>query len=369
MSTLDSAHELPFSVLCHMLVRRHEEAPNALMELYTRTSAPIYALAKTMSSSSVHQEDVPGFDRPTPEEALKKVFTNLWVNSHQLDDWPVDTEAEWEAAFFAYAHQQLVAQYNAEDQAEPRVPQVASAYMTERPPTPVVTVPHGLTGIVESLPATAQEAFNLAYLQGLNYYQMAEKTGASVGTIKSRLRIMVIRLIDEQPEVLNDPLQVQQHYFARDDSKPQASGQFGANLAEDLNHGLLLPWAELLATGALNAPEREAMDRALASVDPETKEQFTARYRQGIVALATAVKNLYADVPVSLREDIAAQIAELEPAPQPPARRQPDPGEVDDRPTETPAQEGSGRKGKTALAIIGALLLVIVAVVLILMNL
>lgn len=320
MSTLDSAHELPYSVLCHMLARGHEEAPNALMELYTRTSAPVFSLAKTMASSPVHQEQQ---ELPSPGEALRSVYVDLWVNARQLADWPVETEAEWEAAFYRFAHQKLVEAFNSEDQAEPRAPQIASAYMTERAPTPLVAVPHGLTSVVEALPVAAQEMFNLAYLQGLNYYQIAEKTGASVATVKSRLRIMVIRLIDEQPEAQHDPLKVQQHYFARDDSKPQRSGQFGANLEDDLKHGLVLPWAELVATGALNATERASMDRALNSIDPDTNEAFIARYRLSIVALANVMKNLYADVPVEHRERIAAEISEVQPAPQPPRREEP----------------------------------------------
>ncbi len=341
-----------------MLARGHEEAPNALMELYTRTSAPVFALAKTMASSPVHRDQGAA---PTPEEALRQVYLELWVNARQLADWPVETEPEWEAAFYVFAHKTLVASFNAEDEAEPRIPQVASAYMTERAPTPRVQVPHGLTEVVDALPAAAQDMFNLAYLQGLNYYQIAEKTGASVATVKSRLRIMVIRLIDEQPEAQHDPLQVQQHYFARDDSKPQQSGQFGANLEADLKHGLLLPWAELVATGALNAHERSAMERALNRVDEDTKAAFVARYRQSIVALATALKNLYTDVPVQLREQIATDIAEVEPAPQPPLPEEPQtPRDVRDSEAPAPAEKTTN---KTPL-VIGVGLLVVVLVVL-----
>lgn len=358
MSTLDSAHELPFSVLCHMLSRGHEEASNALMELYTRTAASVFALAKTMAASPVHQEQA---ERPTPEEALRKVYLDLWVNARQLSDWPVETEPEWEGAFYVFAHKTLVTAFNAEDQTEPRIPQVASAYMTERAPTPHVAVPHGLTAVVEALPAAAREMFNLAYLQGLNYYQIAEKTGASVATVKSRLRIMVIRLIDEQPEAPHDPLQVQQHYFARDDSKPQQSGQFGANLEADLQHGLLLPWAELVATGALNASERSAMEGALTRVDEDTKRAFVSRYRQSIVALATAVKNLYADVPVELREQIATDIAELDPAPQPQPREESAPAiQV----AEEQTRSETGKSSNKAPLVIGAGLLLVVLVVL-----
>lgn len=351
MSTLDSSDQLPYSVLLHMLYRNHEESTNALMELYTRTSGTVYALASTMASSPVHTDE--NGQKPTPEEALVDVYTDLWVNNQQIGNWLADTEPEWLAAFYSHAHQHLIKLYNSEDDAESVVPHVVSAYTTERQPVPNVPVPHAIAPTVDALPAAAKEVFNLAYLQGLNYYQIAEKTGSSVGTVKSRLRIMVIRLMDEQPEAIHDPLMVQQHYFARDDSKRTASGQFGANLKEDLSHGLLLPWAELLATGALNAAERKALRTALHRADEETRNEFIARYRQGIVALSQVVQNLRADVSVDLREKIATDITELEPTA--PAERSPELQDTD----AVPAKKNSGN-----IVVLSVLLVIILAIVL-----
>ena len=47
---------------------------------------------------------------------------------------------------------------------------------------------------MESLPADQKLAIEFAYFGGLSHSEIAEKTGAPLGTVKSRLRLGLLRL-------------------------------------------------------------------------------------------------------------------------------------------------------------------------------
>lgn len=167
------------------LVRRREEA--ALGALYDRHGRLIYAIALRITG-----------DRETAEEVVQDVFQNVW-----------QAAATFQPELGAFSAWLLgIARHRAIDATRSKRERARAREQTldhER----VVVSDNSLVGAVEqrllrdavrealgTLPVNQRQAIELAYYGGLTRAEIAERLNEPLGTVKTRLRLGLLKLRD-----------------------------------------------------------------------------------------------------------------------------------------------------------------------------
>jgi RNA polymerase sigma factor (sigma-70 family) len=156
----------------------------ALQMVYERYSPLVYGLARRVTASTAHAEEI-----------TQEVFVYLWQNPDRFD-----AERGTLRAFLgAVAHRRSVDEVRRNTRRTAREDRVG----TDASTLEMFDVAEGIErsqtaervqAAVSSLPEQQREAVLLAYFGGLTFRQVAEKLGIPEGTAKSRLRLGLSKL-------------------------------------------------------------------------------------------------------------------------------------------------------------------------------
>lgn len=152
--------------------------PQALSELYDRYQGQMYGLAIRITR-----------DQALAQDAVQEAFVGAWRNASRY----AADRASVRTWLLSITHNRSI------DILRRRRP------TTELPdgdsPEPALAVPDvwpevsrtldrdTVRGVMAGLPAPQREAIELAYFEGLTQVEIAERTGAPLGTVKSRVRL------------------------------------------------------------------------------------------------------------------------------------------------------------------------------------
>ena len=156
----------------------------ALQMIYDRYSPLVYGLARRVTASTVHAEEI-----------TQEVFVYLWQNPDRFDA----ERGSLRAFLGALAHRRSVDEVRRNTRRTAREDRVGSDASNlemfdvgegvERSQTA-----ERVRAAVSSLPVQQREAVLLAYFGGFTFRQVAEKLGIPEGTAKSRLRLGLSKL-------------------------------------------------------------------------------------------------------------------------------------------------------------------------------
>lgn len=171
--------------LIALIVRRQETALGALYDRYGRL---VYAIALRITG-----------DRQTTEEVVQDVFQNIWqsaagfqASSGSLSSWlmgisrhrAIDaTRSRRERA--RTREQELTAEMPLVAEGGGPEAEVAQRLLREQVQVALRELPH-----------SQRQAIELAYYAGLTRVEIAESLGEPVGTVKTRLRLGLLKLKD-----------------------------------------------------------------------------------------------------------------------------------------------------------------------------
>ena len=159
----------------------------ALEELYVRYSQPVFGMSYSMLR-----------DHATAEDVTQEVFVALWTRADRFDP----ARGEFRHWFLHLAHNRIVDELRRRRRAALRSadkePEDASLGLV----SPGDTADQAVTAVMfgaaaealKLLPPEQREAVVMAYLKGATQEEIARRTGAPLGTVKTRLRLGLIRL-------------------------------------------------------------------------------------------------------------------------------------------------------------------------------
>ena len=157
---------------------------DALQELYDRYRVMAYSIALRITSDASLAEDV-----------VQDAFLGVWRNASRY----VEGRGSVKTWVLAIVHHRAV------DAVRRRRPTTELPEREDIPP-PQLTVPDiwpdvaaeldraGIAAALATLSPAQREAIELAYWGGLTQQEIAERTGAPLGTVKSRVRLGLLAL-------------------------------------------------------------------------------------------------------------------------------------------------------------------------------
>jgi RNA polymerase sigma-70 factor (ECF subfamily) len=157
---------------------------DALQELYDRYRVMAYSIALRITSDAALAEDV-----------LQDAFLGVWRNASRY----VDGRGSVKTWLLSIVHHRAV------DAVRRRRPTTELPEREDVPP-PALQVPDiwhevaagldrtEIAAAMATLPDVQREAIELAYWGGLTQPEIAERTGAPLGTVKSRVRLGLLAL-------------------------------------------------------------------------------------------------------------------------------------------------------------------------------
>jgi len=152
---------------------------NAFAALYDRHAALVYGIARRMLSDTAQAEDV-----------AQSVFLQLWVRPELYRGGNL---AAWLARVARNACIDIL-RSSAVRLREPELPADVEADASVDEEVFAGLRAEAVTAALESLPPDQRSAIEQAYFSGLSYREVAERSGAPLGTVKSRIRIGLKRL-------------------------------------------------------------------------------------------------------------------------------------------------------------------------------
>jgi RNA polymerase sigma-70 factor (ECF subfamily) len=163
-----------------------EKNSDALMALYRRYSARVYSLIARIVN-----------DVPAAEELLQDCFHRLWQKP-QLYDSSKGSLLSW---LFTVGRN-LALDYKRKESRRAAYHVFHSSedfagVDVERLPQPVALEPELAQAVrqaMRSLPEAQRVTLEMAYFEGLTHLELAEKTGESLGTVKTRIRLGMSKL-------------------------------------------------------------------------------------------------------------------------------------------------------------------------------
>lgn len=168
-----------------LITRTAEGDQAALATLYDRTSPQVYGLVFRILGN-----------RETAEEVTLDVYTQVWRQAHTFDD-SRGTPGCW---LMTLARTRAIDRFRAglAERGKMEALDAASFFASEDP-----TPDQELEGqerrklvrkALDTLSSDQRQAIALAYFYGLSQTEIAEKLGLPLGTIKTRMRLGMIRL-------------------------------------------------------------------------------------------------------------------------------------------------------------------------------
>jgi RNA polymerase sigma-70 factor (ECF subfamily) len=160
---------------------------SAMEELYNRYSQPIFSMSYSILRDYAAAEDV-----------TQEIFTALWTRARQFDP----ERGVFKHWFLHMAHNRVIDEVRKRKRITSRDAAKAPddpALALEAPGDPAeAAVNRVLFGAVKealmNLPPEQRIAVVMAYLQGATQQEIAERTGVPLGTVKTRLRLGLIKL-------------------------------------------------------------------------------------------------------------------------------------------------------------------------------
>lgn len=170
-----------------LLVAAGHGDQSAIGQLYDRFSGQMYGLAMRITQDATLAQDV-----------VQESFVGIWRNAARFDA----SRASARTWIMAIAHNRAI------DAIRRRKP-AQELPDPELPPPAALTSPDiwgevagrmdadQVRAAVMTLSPVQREAIALAYFGGLTQQEIAEKTGAPLGTVKSRVRLGLLALKDQ----------------------------------------------------------------------------------------------------------------------------------------------------------------------------
>ncbi len=157
---------------------------DAFAQFYNHTSKRVYGLARRVL-----------VDAELSRDATQEVYLQVW-NSAGKYSQKSGTPLAW---LMTLAHRRAVDKVRSQQSATAREARYGAAMQVPDRDDVAETVEQQLEAeavvtCLETLTQTQQESVRMAYYGGLTYREVAEKLGAAVPTIKSRIRDGLIRL-------------------------------------------------------------------------------------------------------------------------------------------------------------------------------
>jgi RNA polymerase sigma-70 factor (ECF subfamily) len=159
---------------------RGDEA--ALSALYDRYAPAAFALALRVTG-----------DRSEGEDVVQAVFLRLWQVAGRFDA-ERGTVSSWLLTSIRHESIDRIRRRQAHDRAIRRSAPEAS---TGSEPARDTDTTKRLRAAVQSLPTDQREAVELAYFEGWSQSEIAERLGQPLGTIKTRLRLGMMKLREQ----------------------------------------------------------------------------------------------------------------------------------------------------------------------------
>jgi RNA polymerase sigma-70 factor, ECF subfamily len=181
-STKGNDEVSPDATLMQQLLRRDV---SAFEKLYERHSRIVYSLVLRILRQG-----------PTAEEVVQDVFLQLWRNSGQYDtSRPFVPWLLTLARNRALDHLRLKSerQRRREEQTE-EFPQIACAAPEYEKALDEGRRAERVRALIGALPAVQKKAIELAYFEGLSHSEIAAALNEPLGTVKSWIRIGLMRL-------------------------------------------------------------------------------------------------------------------------------------------------------------------------------
>lgn len=167
-----------------LLLRMRARDETALEALYDRYGGLVYTLALRIVG-----------DRELASEVLQDTFLRCWRRVEQYDAsrgrvaaWLMGVARNRAIDVLRSRQHRSRSEHGAAtlpgDPGEPAQPDASDA----------VALRHAVTSALEALPSSQREVIELAYYGGLTHTEIAERVGAPLGTIKTRMRAGLERL-------------------------------------------------------------------------------------------------------------------------------------------------------------------------------
>ncbi len=169
-----------------LLAQLHERQPDALLALYRKYGTRVFSLIYRIVE-----------DRPAAEELLQDTFQRLWERP-QMYSAEKGNLLSWLLA----VARNLALDYKRKEsrRAAHLVLDIGGeeGFNLEHLPGlgPAIDpdVSRTIRQTLESLPPAQKAALELAYFEGLTHQELAERTGESLGTVKTRIRLGIGKL-------------------------------------------------------------------------------------------------------------------------------------------------------------------------------
>lgn len=170
--------------LLALILRREEPA---LAVIYTRYGALVYTIALRITG-----------DRQTAEEVMQDVFQSVWQTSagYQIG---LGAFASWLVGIAR--HRAIDATRSKRERARLREQTIEPGAVIEQTgalDNEIVQFDtrEAVRAALDTLPANQRQAIELAYYGGLTRVEIAERLGEPIGTVKTRLRLGLLKLRD-----------------------------------------------------------------------------------------------------------------------------------------------------------------------------
>lgn len=152
---------------------------DAFAALYDRHAALVYGIARRMLSDATHAEDI-----------AQSVFLQIWVRPELYRG---GNFAGWLARVARNACIDIL-RSSAVRLREPELPIEVEDDVAVDEEVFAGLRAEAVVAALESLPPEQRSAIEQAYFSGLTYREVADRSGAPLGTVKSRIRIGLKRL-------------------------------------------------------------------------------------------------------------------------------------------------------------------------------
>jgi RNA polymerase sigma-70 factor, ECF subfamily len=171
----------PDEVLLERLVAGVDE--NALSELYDRYQGSMYGLAMRITG-----------DAQMAQDAVQEAFVGVWRNAARY----TETRASVRTWMMSITHHRAIdlVRRRRPSSPLPETETVGEAFMTPDvwPEVARAADAEAVRQALSTLPDAQRETIELAYFEGLTQVEIAERTQAPLGTIKSRVRLGLLQM-------------------------------------------------------------------------------------------------------------------------------------------------------------------------------
>lgn len=168
-----------------MLVARGD-AP-ALEELYNRYSGPVFSMSYSLLR-----------DYSAAEDVTQEVFASLWSRAGRFDP----ERGVFRHWFLHMGHNRIIDEIRKRKRVSMRTADKAPEDAELKLVSPGDTADQAVTSVLfgeatvamRALPEEQRAAVVMAYIEGSTQQEIADRTGVPLGTVKTRLRLGLIKL-------------------------------------------------------------------------------------------------------------------------------------------------------------------------------